>query len=516
MLISLLKAFRSKGGEISNGEVVDKKEAFVQLFESFYFDESDRHGDAMSVNYFKSKDFLIGVMGLNDRIIPEDLMKKKILSCNVNELILLIAGLIKQAVVPKEVDLRHALIFVVGNLDEAYSMSRDLDPDMDADIMHELTKKITVAEIKEALLTRFRSEQVARLGNNHFIYRAFSSAQFREVIRRELARISAFANAELGWTINFSESIVDVIYSEGVISTQGTRPVYTTINNLVQSRIGKVAIGASRVEQNVASVDWSFNDNAFRFDFKDANQAVVASIGEKIELTMAKQRAPADPNVQAHVAVHESGHAILAALLLRIVPSVVVSRSASANSVGFCYVRFPKGMMTNDTLLKDISISLGGLAAEKIVFGEQFTSSGVGSDIAEASRLANNAIRRFGMGSDPIRLAAAMNAATQDYFGDTYSYEEESVRLVRDCMMVAEAILNRNKLLLLKMSEYLTRNSRMEMSVIEEFVTKYSTEDWVQESGFTQPEEYYEFDKVVESQLKELVEQQATSVLLTP
>jgi hypothetical protein len=71
-------------------------------------------------------------------------------------------------------------------------------------------------------------------------------------------------------------------------------------------------------------------------------------------------------------------------------------------------------------------------------------------------------------------------------------------------MLVAEEILKRNKLLLLKMSEYLAVNSRMEMKMIEEFVRAYSNEDWVNDSGFVEPEDYYAFDKIVKEQLQEL------------
>jgi hypothetical protein len=53
-----------------------------------------------------------------------------------------------------------------------------------------------------------------------------------------------------------------------------------------------------------------------------------------------------DPQLQAYAAVHEGGHSTLAALTLRIVPSVVVSKTASCTSEDFCWVNFPEGPMT--------------------------------------------------------------------------------------------------------------------------------------------------------------------------
>lgn len=92
--------------------------------------------------------------------------------------------------------------------------------------------------------------------------------------------------------------------------------------------------------------------------------------------------------LQAHTAVHEAGHAVLAVLTLRILPSVIVSKSAADYAEGFCMINFPQGLTTRETLRKDIIISLGGFVAERMIFGEEHTSSGVSGDIEEASRLA--------------------------------------------------------------------------------------------------------------------------------
>ena len=43
-------------------------------------------------------------------------------------------------------------------------------------------RKANKPQIKEALKSRFRIEQIARLGNNHIIYSAFSSETYRKLI----------------------------------------------------------------------------------------------------------------------------------------------------------------------------------------------------------------------------------------------------------------------------------------------------------------------------------------------
>jgi len=60
------------------------------------------------------------------------------------------------------------LIFISGNIDEAYEMSGDVsNSDIDADVFHEFSKKINIINIKNALTKRFKPEQIARFGNNH-------------------------------------------------------------------------------------------------------------------------------------------------------------------------------------------------------------------------------------------------------------------------------------------------------------------------------------------------------------
>lgn len=81
------------------------------------------------------------------------------------------------------------LIFISGNIDEAYNMSGDVsDSDTDADVFHEFSKKINIINIKDALTKRFKPEQIARFGNNHIIYPSLSKINFQEIIRKNISK----------------------------------------------------------------------------------------------------------------------------------------------------------------------------------------------------------------------------------------------------------------------------------------------------------------------------------------
>jgi cell division protease FtsH len=148
-------------------------------------------------------------------------------------------------------------------------------------------------------------------------------------------------------------------------------------------------------------------------------------------------------------------------------------------------------------------ITLGGFVAEKLIFGEEFTSTGVYADIEEASSLANKAVRNYAMGNDAIHLAVEATA-NEDAFFVNKKYQGEAIKLIKECEEEAMRLMANNKLLLLKMAEFLTNNSKMEANAMEKFAYKYAKEEWIATTGFIKKDEYYKFNSIMQIQLKEL------------
>jgi cell division protease FtsH len=501
--LSKLEKAARRGVTITRGRVdADWLEEFKIVFHGFCFEFENRNKNP-EADYFFSRDFTGGLTSLfTDEDITHEVLQQRIATLDLRGLMQLVNEAQRSQPLTQTLDLSGALIFILGNLDEAYTMSGNLNPDISADEFYEQTTKINLAHIKRALRKRFRPEQIARLGNNHVIYTSFNTEHFRALIKRELQRIGAFVQERFGWTTSFDDSIVDVVYLEGVFPAQGTRPVFTTVKNLIESRISSLAVSVLEYQLPVASIAWKFEGDTFVYTLRDADGTLLLAISDKAKLKLDNLRKSVDPELQAHVAVHEAGHAVLAALTLRIIPSVVVSRTAS-DAEGFCLVDFPEGPMTRESLQKDIVITLGGYVAERLVFGEQFTSSGVSIDIEEASRMANRAVREYAMGSDPIHLAVNPSG-NEDAFFLSERYASESIMIIKACEVEAERLLNRNKLLLLKMAEYLTTNSRMEQEMIEEYVARYGKEEWIARDGFIERDQYYRFHETLKKQLKSL------------
>jgi hypothetical protein len=500
-LMNLMKC-EDKGIEIKNGIVSGMEKEFLDVFSEFYFESNNRNGLAVDKSYFISQDFIDGLFFLyNDDSTPRHKLKERIEAADIEGLQRIIIEGANRRNAVKQLDLSRSLIFVLGNLDEAYYMSHNLNPDISADELHEATCKINIAHIKHALKERFRNEQIARLGNNHVIYRSFTSKNFRDIISQKLEVLKSFVKNRFGFTILFDETAIDVVYSEGVFPTQGTRPVFTTVKNLIEGHISKIVLEVISRNLPVKYVNWHYKNEKFIFFFEDQWHQLLFQCEEKLTLKIGALRKPENENIQAHTAVHEAGHAILAALTLRIIPSVVVSKTASANSEGFCMVNMPEGPLTLDVLKKDIIISLGGYVAEKMIFGAANTCSGVSHDIENASELANRAIKEYAMGTDPIFVRFT---SSQDNLAMVHqqTHSEEALNLIRLCEQEAERILIKNKLLLLKMAQYLTKNSRLEEKGILKMICDFSSEDWVNEASFVKKEHYFQFAKTIQTQLE--------------
>ena len=502
-LIKLSKA-QELGVEIEGGVVITNEDAFMDLFKTFFFENDTRCNKELDKSYFLSQDFITGLFCLTD---DDDLfresLREQIRSSDLKGIADLLVKGIKSRNALKELDLSKAIIFIMGNLDEAYGMSHSINPDVSADDLYKDTLKINITNIKAALKQRFRPEQIARLGNNHIIYRAFRNEHFKELIRRELQRVKDFVKGQFQYEIMYHTSVHDLVYREGVFPAQGTRPVLTTIKNYVESWLSKIAIEVIDKGLRVAVVEWSYHDDKYVFVFKDEQNSILNIYEERVILKIDSLRKTTSKDLQAHTAVHEAGHAVLAALTLRILPSLIVSKSAADGCDGFCMVNMPQGLLTRDVLKKDIIICLGGYLAEKMIFGEANTSSGVYSDIENATNLANKAIKYYAMGSDPISIAVS-SPNNNEYFFMGEKHRQEAMQLIRDCEAAAAHILDNNKLLLLKISDYLVDHYKMEEPVIAEFVKRYATEEWVRTEGFKKKEHYFSFDGILKKQISEL------------
>ncbi|HET9080778.1 MAG TPA: ATP-dependent zinc metalloprotease FtsH [Trebonia sp.] len=103
------------------------------------------------------------------------------------------------------------------------------------------------------------------------------------------------------------------------------------------------------------------------------------------------------PEEKHNVAVHESGHALVAALSEHADPVAKVTILPAGQALGVTE-QLPlveRHMYGEDYLYDSLAVRLGGRAAELVVLGQG--STGAGNDLAGATGLATKMIREFGM-----------------------------------------------------------------------------------------------------------------------
>ena len=288
-----------------------------------------------------------------------------------------------------ETDYSKLLIFISGNLDEAFSGASDVeDCDTDADIYHELTKKITSIEIKEALKLRFKPEQISRLGNNNIIYPSLSKDSYIKLIKSTCNKYIEEMEKLSGVSFFLDEDVYKEIYDNSVYPTQGTRPVFSSIHRIFSTALTNIAIWA--LENNYPNIHIYIDiPNSKLYGMYKNNKFAV-----DIELEIRKKRALASLDFNTLVAVHEAGHALLYALLTKTAPKEVKINLATFRGG---YVRHNETEAKSKSQIREfIKIALGGTIAEELVFGSDFKTTGNYSDILSATHLASNYVRSYG------------------------------------------------------------------------------------------------------------------------
>jgi len=155
-------------------------------------------------------------------------------------------------------------------------------------------------------------------------------------------------------------------------------------------------------------------------------------------------------------AYHEAGHAIVGELLEHSDPVYKITILPRGHSLGSTW-SLPEtdSYHTSRQELYDlISVALGGLLAEEIVFGERWT--GATSDLERVSSIARSMVTRFGMSEKLGTLAIGRNVSNpflgremqsdRDYSEDVAKQIDEEVRRIVDqCSQKARELLETNR-----------------------------------------------------------------------
>jgi cell division protease FtsH len=383
--------------------------------------------------------------------------------------------ILKEFEKPKILDCSHSLIFVMGNLDEAYTMAKDFNPDLNADEFHALSLKITISHIKNALLDlEFRSEQISRLGNNHIIYPSFSRKSYQLIILKELERIRSNFHQKYGIQLVYDPSLLDLIYKEGVYPTQGTRPVISTINQILTSKLGIIVSQLVLKKLNCPKVMMSADGDKIIIQYLKGN-TIQHTFEITQQLNLESLRKNRCDDMQAISAVHESGHTVLSMILLHTVPNAIYSVTAEAGMGGFIHSRMNWEYISRSQVMLQLAMMLGGYAAERFVFGNDNLTAGSESDLQRATGFASHMLKSCGMGNTHYFYQVASPLTNYTVLDRNQQVNDEVRTLLNEALILAENTLKEQERLLLQMADYLSDNCSMPENIAREMLANYAS-----------------------------------------
>ncbi len=207
-------------------------------------------------------------------------------------------------------------------------------------------------------------------------------------------------------------------------------------------------------------------------DFEDAKDKVYMGLERKSKVIKEEDR-----RVTAY---HEGGHALVARFLPEtdaVNKITIVPRGRAAGITWF--LPEERDFKYKDQLESELAVAFGGRVAEEIVFKR--ISTGAANDIKQATDLANQMIRSWGMSDDlgPLSYAKGEEqvflgreiAQHRDYSEATaQKIDEEINRLVKNAYERAKSVLNKNLDILHQLAERLLEKETVMGKELDELI----------------------------------------------
>ena len=234
--------------------------------------------------------------------------------------------------------------------------------------------------------------------------------------------------------------------------------------------LNEAAILAARRQLTEISMD----------EVNDAIERVMAG-PEKKDRVMSEKR-------KRLVAYHESGHALVGALMPDYDPVQKISIIPRGNAGGLTFFtpseeRMESGLYSRAYLQNQMAVALGGRVAEEIVYGEDEVTTGASNDLQQVARVARQMVTRFGMSEKlgPVALGRSQGgmflgrdiAAERDFSEDTAAtIDEEVSQLVEEAYRRATAVLTNNRAVLDELAEMLVEKETVDAEELQELLAR--------------------------------------------
>lgn len=203
-----------------------------------------------------------------------------------------------------------------------------------------------------------------------------------------------------------------------------------------------------------------------RIDFNNAIDRVIGGLEKKNKIVSL--------NEKKVIAYHEAGHATVSWFLRYASPLVKVTIVPRGQSLGAAwYLPEERQITTTDQLLDEIAATLGGRAAEEIIFGK--VSTGALSDLEKVTKQAYAMVSIYGLNDKVGNLSFYDSSGQSDYsFSKPYSektaelIDAEVKKISDEGYQRAKDVLTRNKTQLIALAEKLIEKEVIYREDLEE------------------------------------------------
>ncbi len=186
------------------------------------------------------------------------------------------------------------------------------------------------------------------------------------------------------------------------------------------------------------------------------------------------------------IAYHEVGHAIVATMVPSHDPVEKVTLIPRGGAGGLTWFTPDEemGLETKAKILATITSTLGGRAAEEVVFGRDEVTQGAGQDIQVLTNLARKMVTKFGMsdlgvlaleGQEQPVFLGGDSSSRNEYSEEVASQIDIRIRNIAfDCFARAKSIISENRLAVDRIVDVLIEKETIDGKEFRELLAKFS------------------------------------------
>ena len=186
------------------------------------------------------------------------------------------------------------------------------------------------------------------------------------------------------------------------------------------------------------------------------------------------------------IAYHEVGHALVGTLVKGHDPVQKVTLIPRGQALGLTWFtpNEEQGLISRSQILARIAATLGGRAAEEIVFGKAEVTTGAGNDLQQVTNMARQMVTKFGMSDlGPVSLENQNNEVFlgRDWMNKSEYSEEIAAKIdatvreiISNCYIQAKEILQENRLILERVVDMLIEQETIDGDVFRTIVADHT------------------------------------------